>query len=152
MRLAQGIHVLLMSLPLALSAAEVKKWVDAEGGVHFGDLPPRGSEFAVQTVDPVAVTPGRSELTLRPGEIEALERYEQRRKAHAPSNRAPAAQHRSDGAGGDRQAFYRKRCAYYRQRHEFFRDQKRHGYSRSEEAKIDERIAWSEMKVAEYCR
>jgi len=152
MSLARGLCILLLSLPLAASAADVKKWVDAQGGIHFGDLPPPGSSFVVQNVDPVSVTPVEPGLKLRPGEIEALERHEQRKKARTPASQASAREQSPGNAARERGSFYRKRCAYYRQRHAFFRDQKRHGYSRSEEAKIDERIAWSDMKVAEYCR
>ncbi len=152
MRLATGIPLVLLSLPLVLSAAEVKRWVDGEGGIHFGDRPPQGAPFVIQEVDPVSVAPGPRGLKLRPGEIETLQRYERRVEKRSTAGRGGTQGPNPRGKTGERAAFYRKRCEYYRQRQAFFRDKKRHGYTRAEEPKIDERIAWSAMKVADYCR
>ena len=152
MVLARGIDVLLLCLPVALYGAEVKRWVDADGGIHFGDIAPKDASVEVQELNPVSVTPGQPGLRLRPGEIEALRRYEQRGQSGAAASEGLMREPTGGNTIGDRADFYHKRCEYYRQRQAFFRDWKRHGYSRSDEAKIDERIAWSEMKVAEYCR
>ncbi len=50
--LARGALLLALALPTALSAAEVYRWVDAQGVVHYSSVAPRGVEF--ERVDPGA--------------------------------------------------------------------------------------------------
>lgn len=50
--LGRGALMLALALPAALSAAEVYRWVDAQGVVHYSSVAPRGVAF--ERVDPGA--------------------------------------------------------------------------------------------------
>ena len=52
-RLAVVVWVAAMAcLCSATAAAEIKKWIDAEGQVHYGDLPPSGTNATPLRVQP----------------------------------------------------------------------------------------------------
>ncbi len=80
--------ILLLALPLAV-AAQVYKWTDASGTVHFSDSPPpQGTKYtnvktsrSVAVATPVASTPAPSADTGKPAE-------KPRRIEDTPENRS----------------------------------------------------------------
>lgn len=51
---------LCVYLPVATASAEVYKWTDAEGRVHFGDRPPQGKVETVQMPEKTGNDPAAS--------------------------------------------------------------------------------------------
>ena len=139
------IGVLIIANPA--TAGSIKKWIDAEGNVHFGDAPP-----AARSAEEVELSPGyKGEDTdnaggLRPGERLMLEQYE-RRYSRPPSQNLPSSNSSDNSAEYDE-----SRCEYYKLRKQRYERKLKSGYKQSERQYIDERIAWYNMKVSDYCR
>lgn len=53
-------QTLFAFLVLALGSADVYRWVDADGQLHFSDRPVRGAERITITVSPPASNPARN--------------------------------------------------------------------------------------------
>lgn len=146
--------VMVMVLALlagGLQAGEIKRWVDAEGRVHFGDQAPASVDAVVQEIEQSGVDSAPSNPGLRPGERAMVERYEQRgRELEAAKQRSSQAYEKQRLSKGQ-EAKQRARCDYYLSRVDHYRGKKRRGYSRSEGDKIDAQIELYEMKSATYC-
>lgn len=123
-----------VALPLQ---AQVYRWVDEGGEVHFSDRPPGpGSE-------PLAVQPNVSGSGgLRPGERQWLERIRRReaeRRRPAPVQAAPPS------------AADQRRCARYRLRLQEQRAERRQGCRASRCPAIDRRIGYYRDLLAREC-
>jgi hypothetical protein len=136
-------------LAFGVGAAEIKRWVDAEGRVHFGDQAPPSVEAEVQTIDdPKPVAPGAG---LRPGELEMLERYEQRGRDLEAAKQRSYREYQKGRLSAEEERKREARCDYYQSRLEHYLSKKRQGYSRPEGDRIDDQIELNEMKVGIYC-
>lgn len=132
-----------------IGAAEIKRWVDAEGVVHFGDQAPPAVEVEVQQIrHPEQATSGSG---LRPGELEMLERYEQRGRDLEAAKQRSYREYENARLSAEQERKQAARCEYYRSRLENYLGKKRRGYSRAEGERIDEQIELNEMKVEIYC-
>ena len=132
-----------------IGAAEIKRWVDADGVVHFGDQAPPAVEVEVQEIDhpePAASGPG-----LRPGELEMLERYEQRGRDLEAAKQRSYRDYEKARLSPDQERKREARCEYYRGQLEQYLGKKRRGYTRAEGERIDDQIELNEMKVEIYC-
>lgn len=132
-------------------AGEIKRWIGPDGSVHFGDQPPTGAQFdSLGTTTPDGTTesdpPG-----LRPGERAMIEKFDTRngrRSRSADNTRENRGNHKT---GSDAELAAR-RCEYYETRLASYQRKRRRGYTRQEESKLEDNLAWARMKVAEYCR
>ena len=136
-------------LAFAVGGAEIKRWVDAEGRVHFGDQAPPAVEAEVQAIDgPKPAEPGAG---LRPGELEMLERYEQRGRDLEAAKQRSYREYEKGRLSAEKAQKREARCDYYRHRLEHYLGKKRRGYSRAAGDRIDDQIELNEMKVEIYC-
>ena len=120
--------------------ADVYRWLDPQGQVHFGDRPP-GPDAESLDVQP-NVTGSRG---LRAGEREWLERLRSRdaeRRRDTPVAPADAAPSRAE----------QRRCARYRLQLADRREQRRQGCRASRCARIDRRIAYYRDLLRAQCR
>jgi len=127
----------LAALPLR---AEVYRWVDEQGQVHFGDRAPRpGSE-------PLAVEPNVTGTGgLRRGERDWLKRL---RAAEARQRALP----RAAASDSRRSPAQRRRCATYRLRLDDYRAERRRGCRIGRCSWLDRRIEHFEALLLEECR
>jgi hypothetical protein len=147
MRYWLGAGALVLSC--GIGAAEIKRWVDAEGRVHFGDQAPPSVEAEVQEIDDPE--PAESGGGLRPGELEMLERYEQRGRDLEAAKQRSYREYEKGRLSAEQAQKRDARCDYYRHRLEHYRGKKRRGYSRTAGDSIDDQIELNEMKVELYC-
>jgi hypothetical protein len=54
------VSLLFLLVPVLVSAGGIKKWVDQEGVVHFGDVPPVASDYKVTKIRPLSGGKGLS--------------------------------------------------------------------------------------------
>ena len=47
----KGVHIAILLSPLLVQADEIYRWVDSDGGVHFGDRPPPGVAVERQVLE-----------------------------------------------------------------------------------------------------
>ncbi|WP_263145210.1 DUF4124 domain-containing protein [Pseudomonas sp. RIT-PI-AD] len=108
-------HLLLCALWLpALAAADIYRWTDAQGGVHFGERPERGAtqvEVKPQVVERDAATRAREER------LERLQEARRQEQAQASADTAQRLAKREQSCrqlrnqlasiGGDRRYFSR---------------------------------------------
>ena len=147
MRYLLGAGALLLAF--GIGAAEIKRWVDAGGRVHFGDQAPPAVDAEVQSIDDPG--PAASGAGLRPGELEMLERYEQRGRDLEAAKKRSYREYERGRLSAEQERKRRTRCDYYRLRLEHYLSKKRRGYSRAAGESIDDQIELNEMKVNIYC-
>jgi hypothetical protein len=135
----------------ALAGSDIKRWVDAAGQVHFGDQPPPGIAYDIQQAAPATIPADDTPSGLRPGELEMLKRYEDRMKTRESPSSASDAKRSKTATGSGESKVRAARCAYYRRRLEHYEAKRRQGYTRGEEEKLKDNLAWAQMKVAEQC-
>lgn len=144
---------LLLLCGLPVSAGPVYSWKDADGNVHYSDVPPQaagGGEVKEIPVD-IPQDPQRPQ-GLRPGEREMLKSYEERsRRLEQAKDRArrEAKREAAEKASKENQ---RLRCDYYRKRQENYEDRLRGGYTREQQLKLEENLARAKMQTGIYCR
>ena len=123
------------------SAGSIKKWVDAEGNVHFGDAPPAAQKTEDVDININKGTGGTTAPGLRPDEQLMLDKYEKRyERSYAPE------------PSNSLNHYDESRCEYYKLRLKRYQRKAKSGYKQSEKQTIKERIAWYEMKVSDYCK
>lgn len=147
MRYWMGAGALVVAF--GIGAAEIKRWVDAEGLTHFGDQAPPAVEVEVQEIHHPEQAP--SGTGLRPGELEMLERYEQRGRDLEAAKQRSYREYEKGRLSAEQERKREARCKYYRSRLERYLGKKRRGYSRAEGDSIDDQIELNEMKVEIYC-
>ena len=64
--------IVTMFTAIYISAADIYKWVDADGNTHYGDAPPTGASSEQVRVDPSSNGGSsiRPENRINPGKIE----------------------------------------------------------------------------------
>ncbi len=149
-RIFCGIGSLLLVTSPALPA-DIKKWVDQDGQIHFGDYAPNG--INATQVDPEIITIAPSSNSslkevMRPGELRMIKNYEKREKRLIKAKRKELKQTKQ---GKKRTASAKKRCKYYQDKVGQLRRKLRQGCTRSEKNKIEERIAKHNRQINEYC-
>ena len=82
---------LLLALAVPIASAQVYKWVDENGRVHYGEKPPAGSKSSA--VKPPATTPNAQPQNLQSQELDFRGRQmkkneDEARQAHGAANRA----------------------------------------------------------------
>ena len=145
----------LASLLLATNtspAADIKKWIDADGQVHFGDIAPH-EEKSVEINPEIITTAPSSDNSLRkimrPGELRMIKNHEKRGKRLIKAKRKALKQAR---IVEKRAAKYKEQCRYHRQKKENLKRKLREGSPRSKEKRIRESLARHEFKIDEYCK
>ncbi|MFO1428569.1 MAG: DUF4124 domain-containing protein [Candidatus Competibacteraceae bacterium] len=127
--------------------AQVYKWTDAAGQVHYGDHPP-----AQVSAEPLEIVPPPADSTaagLRPGERQLLQAIttEERRLA-----RERQAQSRREARYRQAEAAQRRtRCENYRRRLQHIEDKLVTGYKVREADRLHEQRDDYRMKIKEYC-
>ncbi len=81
----------LLALQTGPQAAPIYHWTDAEGQVHFSDLPPAGHTATAVTRH---IMDSAASQTLRPGELATLSHIEQRQRARQQRVAASRRKHR----------------------------------------------------------
>lgn len=144
----------LASLLLATNttlAADIKKWIDNDGQVHFGDLAPLGVDNVEINPEIITTTPsarGDLKKTMRPGELRMIKKYEQRKNRLTEGKREAAVQAKSRT---EQTTNTKKKCSYNRQKKDQLKRRLRAGVSRSEKNQIEERLSEYNGRIKEYC-
>ena len=86
------LRILLIILVAGIASAQVYKWVDEEGGVHFGDRPPESA-----TPEEVILPEGPSEEEVRAAQEQFRETVESRGHAESAQGGAAGAVEATDG-------------------------------------------------------
>ncbi len=141
---------LLLVVNPALSA-DIKRWVDESGQVHFGDHAPQ--DTGATQVEPRIITTAPSSNnsltdTMRPGELRMIKDYDKR---GVRLIKAKKKELRKAKLTDKHSANSKKKCAYYQDKIDSLQRKLRAGCTRSEKNKIEERIAKHNLKVDEYC-
>ena len=142
----------LISLSTGLFAAEIYKWTDAEGNVHYGDRPTASDQVNLQTV---AMASRRTD----PDEVQAgIEARQERDAVRADARDAKAKEkEEAEKALADAEERMRK-CEHYRARLEQFITSRRL-YRMDEngernyldDAQVQEARSKAQQQVQEYC-
>jgi len=132
-------------------AGEIKRWIGPDGSVHFGDQPPSGARFESLGMTTPNGTTESDPPGLRPGERAMVEKFDarNRRRSHPEGNVGEDRGTRETKSDAE---LATRRCEYYETRLASYQRKRRRGYTRQEEAKLEDNLAWARMKVAEYCR
>ncbi len=144
----------LASLLLATNttlAADIKKWIDDDGRVHFGDLAPKGVDNVEIKPENTTTTPSaRVDLkkTMRPGELRMIENHDKRGKRLIKEKKQAAKQAK---LRTKQTANAKNRCVYNRQKKERLKRIHRAGASRSEKSRIEEKLSNHNRQIKEYC-
>ncbi len=141
---------LLLVANSALSA-EIKKWVDQDGQVHFEDRAP--SDIQTIKVNPEIITTAPSsnnslKKIMRPGELRMIKNYEKRGERLIKAKRKALKQDKLDKK---RAASAKKKCDYHRHKRDYLKRKLRSGFKPSEKIKIEERLASHKLQIEEYC-
>lgn len=133
-------------------ASEIKRWVDRDGKVHFGDNAPHTTD-AVQVEPEIITTAPSSNNSLkdimRPGERRMIRNFEKRGERLIKAKRKELKQSKLSKKSA---ASAKKRCAYYRNRKNYLRRRLREGVSRSKKNTIERSLDNNDLKIEEYCR
>lgn len=80
-----------------------------------------------------------------------IEKFDTRKRRRSRST-GSAGENRGNHKTGSDAELAARRCEYYETRLASYQRKRRRGYTRQEEAKLEDNLAWARMKVAEYCR
>jgi hypothetical protein len=133
-----------MLLPIT-TLAEIYRWTDASGQVHFGDRPPPGSELiGTDTESGIAAGDG-----LRPGERALLKQIEQSKKSRTTQdgNDATASRKATERAQRDEKA-----CLRLQRRIDDAESELRSGYTASRGETLRKRIKRDREDLRADCR
>jgi hypothetical protein len=132
-------------------AGEIKRWVDQDGGVHFGQTAPH--DIDATTATPVITTTEPATHNslrdvLRPGERRMLRMYEQRGLRLKRGKRRSLKQDRQR----KRQlARMEDRCYYHKQKKDELERKLRSGYRPAKKASISSSIDKHRLSIKRYC-
>lgn len=127
----------LISLSPMTGARTVYKWVDVQGGIHYGDLAPGRA---------AGVTPVQLEEDLEPAAPTAPLRFRDTPQRPKP-RKGPA--HGAQISAGERLA---KRCARYRERLSYYRSKMRAGYKAHQYNALEEKRRHYRRQLHRECR
>lgn len=146
----QRLAIVLLFWAAAISAAEIKRWVDPDGQVHFGDVAPPTVEAEVREVEEQEPdSTGGSGM--RPGELEMIRRFEQRGQAREEARHRSARASEKDRQNAKKEEKRKARCQYHRAKLEQALRKKRRGYTRAQGERLKDKIELNELKVNIYC-
>lgn len=149
-RLICCVGALLLAINPALSA-DIKKWVDQNGQIHFGDYAPYGIDAIPVEPEIITTAPSRHNSLkeiMRPGELRMIKNYEKRGERLIKAKKRELKQARLDGR---RTASAKSKCEYHQDKIDSLRRKLREGCTRSEKNRIEKRIARHNRQVEEYC-
>jgi hypothetical protein len=132
-------------------AADIKKWTDQDGQVHFGNLAPHGVENVDITPEITTTAPSPDNTLnriMRPGELRMIKNYEQRGKRLTKAKRESSIRNKLEKR---RVASTQKSCDYHRRQKNSLKQKLRAGCSRSERNRIEEKLDMHNLKIEEYC-
>lgn len=141
-----GLAIVFWLLATA-TQAQVYKWTDAAGQVHYGDRP--SAQFPSEQVETVAPPADSATGGLRPGEQKLLQEIttEERRLT-----RERQAQSREEARYRQTETARRRtRCESYRRRLQRLEDKLVAGYKVRESDRLHEQQDDYRMKIREYC-
>lgn len=144
-----ALSLLLIATP-ALPGG-IKKWVDAGGGVHFGDTAPYGTDATLSN-PVITVTEPASENTLhdilRPGERRMLRSYEQRGRRLSKAKKRSLKQARQKER---KKAQMEDKCFYHKQKKDELEQKLKRGYKSSQKISIVRGIDRHRLLIKRYC-
>lgn len=143
---------LLLLCGLPVSAGPVYSWKDADGKVHFSDVPPQAGGGEVKEIPMDIPQDQRAPQGLRPGEREMLQSYEERSRRLEQAKDKSRQETKRKAAEKASKENQRLRCDYYRKRQENYEDRLRGGYTREQQLKLEENLARAKMQTGIYCR
>jgi hypothetical protein len=148
-RILYCLGALLLATNLTL-AAEIKKWVDQNGQIHFGDHAPLDSDSVEVNPEIITTTYSNKSLakTMRPGELRMIKNHDKRGKRLIKAKKEEQKRAKRDQK---RITKAKNRCDYYQQKSTRLKRKLRKGYTRSEERRIEESLEKYNLKIAEYC-
>ena len=144
--LRTGLGIVFWLLATA-TQAQVYKWTDAAGQIHYGDRP--SAQFPSEQIETAAPPADPAATGLRPGEQKLLQEIttEERRLTRQRQTQArEEARHRQAEA-----ARRRTRCESYRRRLQRLEDKLVTGYRVGESDRLHELRDDYQMKIREYC-
>lgn len=127
----------------AADAAEVFRWVDDQGRVHFGDRTPVGVKSQVLTVEGIASSGSRSDAGLRGSEVRMLEGIDER----PPKRTSSATRTASATPAGNPDD-----CQQARDDLSEVRERMRAGYRASEYDELQGRASEAKTQIRTLCR
>ena len=131
-------------------ATPIYKWVDKNGKIHYGDDPPADQTEQKLMPIPNWSSDGASQPGLRPEERRLLRELEQRLNARR-EQRKEKAQQAKTRVGTQDSAYRRKQCTDYTRRHDTIKKLLLSGYeSRNMEALVEKEQEYA-AQVKEYC-
>lgn len=132
-------------------SAEIKKWVDQNGQVHFGDYAPHTTD-AIQVKPEIITTAPSSNNSLkdimRPGERRMIKNHEKRGERLVKAKRKELSKSKLSKKSINNA---KKRCAYYRKKKSYLRRRLREGVNRSKKNTIEKGLDNYNLKIKEYC-
>ncbi|MEJ2530081.1 MAG: DUF4124 domain-containing protein [Gammaproteobacteria bacterium] len=145
-----GCAVLVVFASSSSVAGTIKKWVDQEGSVHFGDVAPVDTDST--TLDPEIITtmPAHKPLKeiLRPGERQMLKRYEQRGQRLLKAKNQSLKQHKKKQKES---TLTQDKCQYHQLKKEELQRRLRHGYKVAQRKSIEIKIAKEQLLIKQHC-
>ena len=151
--------LLLLCIAVSVStyAGSIKKWVDADGKVHFGDAPPAETQTNEIKVKPASGTPARRQVRQRPGSDyyspqNQLGRLEARREIGIARQRARWDAERRRGERGKKAKVDAAECNYYEAMERKYKHRLNQGY-KSKSDKLDDEVTLAQIKsiLADQC-
>ncbi len=149
-RISCCIGALLLATNSVLSA-DIKKWVDQDGQVHFGDYAPHGADAIQVTPEITTIAPSEHNSLkdiMRPGELRMIRNYEKREERLIKAKRKSM---KEDRLEKQRAANAKNKCKYHRGKIDYLKRRLRNGCKPLEKIRIKERIAKHNLQADEYC-
>ncbi len=145
-----ALSLLWLSTP-ALSG-EIKRWVDEDGGIHFGDSPPHGTDATLSTPVIITTKPASNNTLrdiLRPGERRMLRQYEQRGRRLEKGKRDSLREYKKRE---QKIAQMEDKCHYHRRKLDGLKRKLRNGYKPSGKSSILQGIDKQRSLIRRYCK
>ena len=140
----------ILSIATPAKTGEIKKWIDKDGGIHFGDTAPIGTDSTLSTPVITTITPDVKTLDdiLRPGERRMLRKYEQRGRRLTKEKRRNLKKARQLER---KIAQMKDKCFYHKQKKDELERKLRRGYKSSQKASIVQGIGRHRLLIRRYC-
>ncbi len=150
------IQILCCALSLLLfttiaPCGEIKRWVDEDGGTHFGDNPPHGTAATLSTPVVITTKPSSNNTLsdiLRPGERRMLKQYEQRGRRLERGKREGLRKSRKKEKQLTKMD---EKCHYHRQKKYGLERKLRNGYKPARKRSIQQSIDRHRSLIRHYC-
>jgi hypothetical protein len=148
--------IILASLWMTVNAVEVKKWVDQNGKIHYGDIAGKAQQVEVIDVnDPVPeVTEGETLMRLKNElyfEQQALKRQKKQLAQRKVAIKKNKQQQKAAKKLQKKQDFNRRACIKARLKIEDIEDDLREGYSTKKGIQLEKKRKQQKRRVDAYC-